>query len=63
MLVRDGVVTDRVEVPWIEPEAAVMVVLPAATPWASPVLLIVAIEATDELHETAVVIVAVLLSE
>lgn len=42
--------TASVVVPLTAPDVAVIVVLPAATPVASPVLLIVATAVTDELH-------------
>jgi len=48
--------TVRIVFPEILPEAAVMVVLPAATPVARPLLLIVATDALDELQVTWVVI-------
>jgi hypothetical protein len=48
--------TVRVVVPDIFPEAAVMVVLPAATPVARPLVLTVATDALNELQITWAVI-------
>ena len=63
MLRRTGTLTDNVAVPLIEPETAVTVVLPAATPNASPVMLTVATVGEDDVHVTEFVIFAVLPSE
>jgi hypothetical protein len=43
-------VTVRLAVPWIDPEVALMVVLPAATPVANPPVLIVATEGELEVQ-------------
>ena len=50
--VRVPFVTFRVAVPLMEPEVAVMVLEPAATPVATPVLLIVAMDGSEEVHVT-----------
>ena len=63
MLTRTGTLTDSVVVPLIEPETAVTVVLPAATPTASPVTLIVATVGEDDIHATVFVMSVVLPSE
>ena len=47
---RMGAVTVRIVVELIAPDAARIVVPPAATPVASPLLLMVAMFAADELH-------------
>ena len=58
-----GVFTDRVALPATAPEVAFMVVLPLAIAFASPVPLIVATDCFDEVHETELVMTAVLPSE
>jgi hypothetical protein len=55
-----GAVTVRVVVPCTAPEPAVIVVLPMATPLASPPALIVATPGTEELHVAVLVRFSVL---
>jgi hypothetical protein len=50
MLKVPAFVTVRLAVPWIDPEAALMVVVPAATPVANPPVLIVAMEGELEVQ-------------
>jgi hypothetical protein len=53
---RAAAVAVRVVLPEILPEAAVIVVLPAATPAARPLLFTLAMDASDELQATCAVI-------
>ena len=53
--VKTAAVTVKVAEPVIEPDLAVMVVLPGATAVASPVVLTVAIVVADEVHLTVLV--------
>jgi hypothetical protein len=60
MVCRDAVVTVSVVLFVIEPRVAVIVDVPTATAVSNPVVLTVPTEATEELHETADVMLAVL---
>ena len=58
-----GLETITVSPPLIDPEAAVMVAVPAATPETSPEPLTVATAVAEELHVTDAVMSVVVLSE
>ena len=63
MLCRVAPVTVRTVEPLMSPNVALMLLVPAATPWARPVVLMVAIELVAEAQLTEPVIMAVELSE
>lgn len=63
MLIRAGELTDRAALPVIEPDVAVMVVFPVATPRASPAALTAATAGADEVQATELVMFDVLPSE